>query len=190
MILLCSLLIIIFLHELGHMIAAKICNCGVPEFGIGFGKTLFQKKIGKTLYKINILPLGGYVKLQDELNYTRSKYSFTNKTYSQKVFISLAGIGVNVITGVIAYFVGLHFDLLWLYLFGFYSILIGLSNLLPIPALDGSYPIMFLFEKKIGKKKLYPIVRSIFSKWFKWLMILNILTLPYIIWLFYTGKIL
>jgi membrane-associated protease RseP (regulator of RpoE activity) len=172
------------------MIAAKLCKCAVPEFAVGFGHTLYSKKIGDTTYKLNILPLGGYVKLGSELEYSRSKFAFTNKTYSQKVFISMAGILVNVVTGGLAYYLGWHFQNTFLYAFGFYSVLIGLSNALPIPALDGSYPVFFLLEKKLGKKRTYALMKSLFAKWFKWLMILNILTIPYIVWLFYTGKIL
>lgn len=190
MILLISLIVIIFVHELGHLIAAKFFKCGCPEFSVGFGPTLFSKKIGETTYKLKLLLLGGYVVLQDELNYSESPMAFTNKTYSQKVIISLAGIIVNIVTGVISLLLGLHFYNEYLYLFGFYSIGIALTNALPIPCLDGSFWIMFLFENKIGKKKLYPIVKSIFSKWFKWIMVLNILSLPFLGYMIYKGYIL
>jgi membrane-associated protease RseP (regulator of RpoE activity) len=68
--------------------------------------------------------------------------------------------------------------------------MIGLSNLLPIPALDGGYPIAFLFEKKLGKKKFYSVISSIFQKWFFWLMVLNVVSLPYLGWLIWKGYIL
>ena len=191
MYLLISLILIIFFHELGHYIAARLCKCGVPEFAIGFGPTLYSKKIGATTYKINILLLGGYVKLQDELNFSRSPNAFTNKTYSQKVFISMAGILVNVIMGAVSYWLGLHFENLFLLAFGWYSILIGLSNAIPIiPCLDGSYPLFFLLEYKYGKKRTYEIMRKVFGISFKLLMILNIITLPYLVYLIWAGKIL
>jgi len=75
-------------------------------------------------------------------------------------------------------------------IFGFYSVIIGLSNALPIPALDGSFWIVFLFEKKYGKKKCYEKVKRLFEVWFKWLMILNILSIPYLIYIIYKGQIL
>lgn len=187
MILLSSLIIIIFLHELGHLLAAKICKCGVKTFSIGFGKPLVKWIFGKTVYQIAPVLLGGYCELQDELTYSRSKYAFTNKRYSQKVFIALAGIIMNIITGLIGYCLFLLTDNGVCLYFAFYSILIGLSNGLPLPSLDGSFPIAFLFEKKLGKKKLYSILQSLFAKWFKWLMIINIISLPYMFWLIYTG---
>jgi len=190
MILLCSLVIIIFLHELGHLLAAKLFKCGVKTFSVGFGKPLFIFKTKKTNYQIAPILLGGFCELQDELKYTRSKYSFTNKTYIQKVIISYAGIGMNCWSALAAYGLYLLTGNLMFFMFGFYSLTIGLSNALPIPALDGSYPIAFLFEKKYGKRKCYEKIQSLFGKWFKWIMILNILSLPYLVWIIYKGQIL
>lgn len=190
MILLCSLVIIIFVHELGHLLAAKLFNCGVKTFSIGFGKPLFIFKTKKTNYQIAPILLGGFCELQDELKYTRSKYSFTNKTYIQKVIISYAGIGMNCWSALASYGLYLLTGNLVFFMFGFYSLMIGLSNALPIPALDGSYPIAFLFEKKFGKRKCYEKIQSLFGKWFRWIMILNILSLPYLVWIIYKGQIL
>ena len=190
MILLGSLVIIIFLHELGHLMAAKLFKCGVKTFSVGFGRPLVKWTIGKTIYQIAPILLGGYCELEKELTYSRSKRAFTNLRYIQKVIISYAGVAMNCWSAVIAY------GLFWLTLnpvfiiFGFYSMALGLSNALPIPALDGSYPIAFLFEKKFGKRKCYEKIQSLFSKWMKWIMILNILTIPYIIWIVYTGQLL
>lgn len=190
MIFLCSLIIIILLHELGHLLAAKLFKCGVTTFSVGFGKPLVKWTFGKTIYQIAPILLGGYVTLKDELKYTRSKYSFTNKTYIQKVIISYAGIGMNCWSAVIAYGIYLLTLNPVFAIFGMYSLIIGLSNALPLPALDGSYPIAFLFEKKYGKRKCYEKIQSLFAVWFKWLMIINILSLPYLFWIIYTGKIL
>jgi membrane-associated protease RseP (regulator of RpoE activity) len=190
MILLGSLVIIIFLHELGHLLAAKLFKCGVEVFSVGFGKPFWSKKIGSTVYQIAPILLGGYCQLQDELKYTRSKFSFTNKTYIQKVIISYAGIGMNCWSALAAYGIFLLTGNTLFLIFGIYSMMIGLSNAIPIPALDGSYPIAFLFEKKYGKRKCYEKIQAIFGIWFKWIMILNILSIPYLIWIVYTGKIL
>lgn len=190
MILFPSLILIIVLHELGHLWAAKLCKCGVTRFSIGFGKPLFKFMWNNTSYEIAPILLGGFCSLKGELEYSRSKYAFTNKSYSQKLFISFAGVLMNVITGLLSYyFFTISYNLVF-FLFAFYSITIGLSNLLPIPCLDGSFWIAFLFEKKLGKKKLYGILKSLFSKWFKWLTIINVVTLPYLGWLIYKGQIL
>ena len=190
MILLCSLLIIIVCHELGHLLAARLFKCGVTRFSVGFGKVLFSKKIGKTIYQLALIPLGGFCELKHELAYSRSKYAFTNLRYTQKVIISLAGIAVNCWMAVIAYWIYLLTYNEVFVIFGFYSMAIGLSNLIPAPALDGSMVIAFLFEKKISKKRLYPIIKSIFTKWFFWLMVINVLSLPYLGYLIWTGRIL
>ena len=190
MILILSLIFIILFHELGHLIVAKLCGCKVNIFSVGFGKPFFAKKFGETTYQIAPILLGGYCALDSELTLSDSLNAFTNKRYTQKVFISLAGIFVNVVTGFSACMIGHWFHNFPIFAFGYYSILIGLSNGIPIPALDGSYPIIFLFEKLWGKEKTYRIWGNIVAEFFKWLMILNILSLPYLGYLLYTKKIM
>ncbi|NMC62568.1 MAG: PDZ domain-containing protein, partial [SAR324 cluster bacterium] len=55
--------ILIFVHELGHFLLAKINNIGVFEFSIGFGKKLWRRRIGDTYYALGVIPLGGYVSM-------------------------------------------------------------------------------------------------------------------------------
>ncbi len=50
---------LIFFHELGHFVAAKLCHVGVLEFSIGMGPRIFSRVIGKTRYSLKLLPLGG-----------------------------------------------------------------------------------------------------------------------------------
>lgn len=57
---------LVLAHELGHFIAAKRAGIRVDEFGIGFPPRIFSKKIGETRYSINLLPLGGFVKIFGE----------------------------------------------------------------------------------------------------------------------------
>lgn len=190
MILLFSLFFIVLFHELGHLWAAKLCKCGVKVFSVGFGRPLFKFTWHKTTYQFCPILFGGYCELQSELKYSRSKYAFTNKTYSQKVFISFAGIIMNIITGLFSFGIFLLTRNGIFLIFAIYSILMGLTNALPIPSIDGSFWIAFLFEKKYGKKKCYEKIEKIFQMWFKWIMILNVLSIPYIIWLIISGKIL
>ena len=151
-----SILIAIILHELAHLYVAKLCGCGVDIFSIGFFKPiLFKIKFNNTVYQLTPWIFGGYCALQGELDYNRSKYSFTNKTYRQKIYISLAGVIVNILLGIVFMFLSkLHFNQTF-YIFGFINLVLGISNALPIPALDGSYPLLFLLEFKMGKKKCY-----------------------------------
>lgn len=62
-IILCALILV---HELGHFLAAKKSGVRVDEFGIGFSPKLYSKKIGETVYSINLFPIGGFVKIFGE----------------------------------------------------------------------------------------------------------------------------
>jgi regulator of sigma E protease len=55
--------LVIFVHELGHFIAAKLTGVYAPRFSIGFGPSLFKKRVGETEYVLAALPLGGYVRM-------------------------------------------------------------------------------------------------------------------------------
>ena len=53
----------IFIHELGHFLVARWCGMTVDAFSIGFGPAIWKRKINGVLYKIGLLPFGGYVAL-------------------------------------------------------------------------------------------------------------------------------
>jgi len=184
-----SLILTIFLHELGHLIVAKLVKCKVEVFSIGFGKELFSFKYKGTKYRLALFPLGGYNKLKDELNYSKSKYAFTNLRYRDKMFIISAGCATNVIIGLIAYYVGLNLQIYNLYYFGWLSLALGITNFLPIPALDGSYSILIWLEKLLGKKKGYDLMGKICKWGFIILMILNIACIPLLIKLYIQGAL-
>ena len=61
-----ALSVVVFIHELGHFIAARLSGIEVEAFSLGWGKAIFKKKIGKTEYRISMLPLGGYCKMKGE----------------------------------------------------------------------------------------------------------------------------
>ncbi len=58
--------VLIFVHELGHFLAAKWSGVGVLTFSLGFGPKLFGRKVGETQYQVSVVPLGGYVKMVGE----------------------------------------------------------------------------------------------------------------------------
>lgn len=62
-ILLLGVVLSIGLHEIGHMLPAKLCGVKVPEYSIGFGPTLWKTKRGETTYFVKAIPLGGYVRM-------------------------------------------------------------------------------------------------------------------------------
>ncbi len=94
-----SLLIIsllIFFHELGHFLFARLHGVKVEIFSIGFGSTLFRKSIGETEYRISLIPFGGYVKMkgQDDLNpseYSTDRDSYNSKSPFQRFTILFGG---------------------------------------------------------------------------------------------------
>ena len=63
------LCILVVIHELGHFIAAKLSGVEVESFSVGFGPILLHKKIGKTDYRISLLPLGGYCGMKGEKDF-------------------------------------------------------------------------------------------------------------------------
>jgi len=189
MLFLLILIICVFMHEAGHLIASKLCGCHVEVFSIGFGKEIFSFTYKGTKYRLALLPLGGYNKLEHELDYCREKHALPNLPYSKKLFVILAGCVVNIITGLIVGFLGWHYANYNLYYFGWISTVLGITNLLPIPALDGSYPFLFLLEKIIPKKYALQLTRFLAMWGFIIIMILNIACIPYLIKLIAKGAL-
>lgn len=93
------LFLLVMIHEWGHFIVAKKAGCTVEEFGFGFPPRLFGFKRGQTLYSINLLPLGGFVKIEGEdmQDVSASPTSFANKPALWRVAILAAGVTMNVI---------------------------------------------------------------------------------------------
>lgn len=87
-----SLVVLITLHELGHFLFAKKFDVKVHEFGIGIPPRLFGKKIGETLYSINLLPLGGFVRMLGEDEQVENERSFSEKPIWQRAIILVAGV--------------------------------------------------------------------------------------------------
>jgi len=176
-----SLIITIIMHELAHLISAKLVGCKVKVFSVGFGKELFSIKYKGTKYRIGLIPLGGYNQLEHELDYCRNKNILPNLSYSKKLLVILSGCFINILTGIISYLCGMALGNYNLIYFGIFTALLGATNLLPFPSLDGSYPFLFLIEKIIPKKYSLQLIRNLVSWGFKFLMLLNILCIPILI---------
>lgn len=180
-----SLYICVIVHEFGHLIAAKLCGCGVPTYAVGFGKILLRKKIGKTDYQLRLLPLGGFCELEDELTESNNSTAFTNLRYIKKLFISAAGCIVNIVSGLIVGLIGLKLLNRDLVYFGTISVSLGIMNLFPlIPCLDGGYLLFFPLCIKIwGTEKGILIFEKMVKISFKIVMWLNYLTIVYLGWI-------
>jgi regulator of sigma E protease len=100
--------ILIFVHELGHFIFAKLSNVKVLKFSIGFGPKIIGRKIGETEYVISALPLGGYVKMfgeepGDEVPQADASRAYNNQPLRKRAMILLAGPLFNVLLTFIIY---------------------------------------------------------------------------------------
>ena len=94
---------LVFIHELGHFVAAKMFGVRVEQFAIGFGKRLVGFRRGDTDYRINLLPLGGYVKMAGENPFdgrTTDAGEFMNHARWQRFFIAIAGPAMNILLAI------------------------------------------------------------------------------------------
>ena len=96
---------LIFIHEGGHFIAARLCKVKVEEFAIGFGPKLWEKKGKETKYILAAIPFGGFLKMYGEEGKDSGEGAFNSKTVLQRFFIVAAGATVNVIFGLLLYFI-------------------------------------------------------------------------------------
>jgi regulator of sigma E protease len=86
---------LVFFHELGHFIFAKISDIKVNEFSLGFGPQIISIKSKETDYSVRILPFGGYVKMEGEDLKTSDPRAFSNKTVFARLGVVLAGPMMN-----------------------------------------------------------------------------------------------
>jgi len=131
---------LIFIHEFFHFLAAKRANVKVEEFGFGLPPRIFGKKIGETIYSINLLPFGGFVRLYGEDRYqeVEKERSFISQKPLVKAKILLAGVTANFLLAIL-----------------FFYIVLGLENFsVFLPSLFGQ---KFLF----GEESQYIVVGNV-----------------------------
>lgn len=200
---------LVLIHEGGHFLVARICKVKVKEFSIGFGKVIWQKQGKETRYAIRMIPFGGFVSMEGEDEESNEIGSFSKASIGKRMAIVVAGATVNIIFGIIVYFIlistvgiqfadpakdtvlnrlyygakgtgdfivsifesikilftgGLQTDQMvgivgisevvvktsgianYIYLLAVISVSLGVTNLLPIPALDGGKILILLIE--------------------------------------------
>ncbi len=97
------LVILILVHELGHFLAAKRAGVRVDEFGVGFPPRLYSKKYGETVYSVNAIPFGGFVKIfgenpdEESMDGHDAKRSITQKSKWVQAWIISAGVIFNLL---------------------------------------------------------------------------------------------
>lgn len=188
--------ILVIIHEGGHFAVAKLCKIKVNEFSVGFGKKIWSKQGKETKYSLRLIPLGGYVSMEGEDEYSEEEGSFSKAGILKKIAVVCAGPIVNIVFGLLIYFIlvlinygfnvalsstvnfigalgqsvkmlftgGATIDDLsgpvgiasivsqtsnvtdFIYLLSVISLSLGITNLLPIPPLDGGKLLLYLIE--------------------------------------------
>lgn len=119
------LAVLIFVHELGHFLLARAFGIRVDAFALGFGPKLWSIKRGETLYSLNLIPFGGYVKIfgenpdEESIKGLDKLRSLVNKPKWQQILVLVAGVSFNFI---------------------FAWFLVSLAFMFGVPASTESYP--------------------------------------------------
>lgn len=92
--------VLIFVHELGHFVAAKLSGVQVNEFSMFMGPALWKKQVGETLYAIRMIPIGGYCAMEGEDGGSDNPRSFDKAAWWKRLIILAAGAAMNFIVGV------------------------------------------------------------------------------------------
>ena len=107
--------VLVFVHELGHFLMAKLFGVRVDAFSLGFPPKLLHQKIGDTDYRLSMIPLGGYVKLfgenpKDEVPPELQPVSFSHHPLWHRFLIVSAGPAFNLIFAALALFLVFAFS--------------------------------------------------------------------------------
>ena len=100
-----TLSILVLVHELGHFLAARKAGIKVEEFGLGYPPRAWAKKIGETVYSLNWIPFGGFVKLfGEELGERKAgKRAFWSKSKKARTVVIIAGVLANFLLSIILF---------------------------------------------------------------------------------------
>ncbi len=110
--------LLIFVHELGHFLAARAIGATVEEFALGYGPRLLSKKYKGTVYSIRALPLGGFVKIlgdsdpgsEEEKKKLDDEGNLKNKSKPAQIFVMIAGVTMNILLTIFFYYLVLGFS--------------------------------------------------------------------------------
>lgn len=92
---------LIFIHELGHFLTAKLFNIQVNEFSMFMGPAIFKKQKGETLYSIRCIPLGGFCAMEGEDGESDNPRAFGRAAWWKRLIVLLAGAAMNFIAGLL-----------------------------------------------------------------------------------------
>ena len=92
--------LLVFVHELGHFVCAKLSGIQVNEFALFLGPAIFKKQVGETLYSIRCIPFGGYCAMEGEDEDTDNPRAFHRAAWWKRLIVLVAGAAMNFIIGV------------------------------------------------------------------------------------------
>ena len=92
---------LIFIHEFGHFIAAKLSGVQVNEFSIFMGPAIFKKQVGETLYALRLIPIGGYCAMEGEDGDSDNPRAFSAVAWWKRLIILVAGAAMNFLSGIV-----------------------------------------------------------------------------------------
>jgi regulator of sigma E protease len=91
--------LIVFVHEFGHFIFARLFKVAVHEFSIGMGPAIWKTKKSETVYSLRMIPIGGFCKMEGEDEKSESENSFNKKSWYKRCIILIAGGLMNILLG-------------------------------------------------------------------------------------------
>ena len=95
--------VLIFVHELGHFMTAKLFGVQVNEFSMFMGPAIWKKQVGETRYAIRCIPFGGYCAMEGEDEDTENPRSFQKASWWKRIIILAAGSVMNLLAGILIY---------------------------------------------------------------------------------------
>ena len=95
--------LLIFVHELGHFVAAKLSGVQVNEFAMFMGPAIVKWQRGETQYSIRCIPIGGYCAMEGEDEDTDNPRSFQKAAWWKRLIILVAGAAMNFLAGLLIY---------------------------------------------------------------------------------------
>ena len=101
--------VIVFFHEFGHFIVAKMNKIAVMEFSIGMGPAIFSVQKKETKYSLRLLPIGGYCMMMGEDGASEDENAFNNKPLLARILVIAAGPVFNFILAFVFSIVLIHF---------------------------------------------------------------------------------
>lgn len=138
-----SFVLALVVHELGHLLAARLFEISVFEAGLGWGPKLLSARVHRIDYHLRLLPLGAYVRMD--------MVGLQKRPLVQQVVVLLAGIAVNLILGAIT----------WGTFFGTLNLVLAIGNLFPLYQQDGWKTAMVIFRRQFGRPS--PVVEWTFT---------------------------